>query len=310
MNRTPWPKLDYASWGPTKRSLHAYAQMLGKLRLALAPPQPNFLFTSLQCTARGFTTGAIPYRLRSLQASVDVFSAQMILESSDGGREYIALSAPRTIAGVYADLRTALEALEISVTLSPIPQETPDRTPLDVDDRPAVFEERDARNWLTVITATNAVFDRWRGHFSGRAGIQLWWGAFDFALLLFNGKRVEAPTTRGYLLKYDLDAEMMNVGFYPGDAQTPAYYYGYIYPQPEQCQSRPVEPKDAVWSETLGEWILPYEAVRTSADPEEALRSFLDSIWLVCCNASGWDRAALSYVPPPLRHARLEPRRP
>jgi hypothetical protein len=300
----PWPELDLASWAPTKRSLHLYAQMLGKLRLALAPHQPNFLFTSLALTPRGFTTGTMPIGFRSLQASVDVFDAAIILETSDGSVERVALTTPRTVARVWADLHAALAALGVTVVLSPVPQEIPDLTPLDADDRPAVFDPADARRWLAVVSATSAVFDRWRAHFFGRTALALWWGAFDFALLLFSGRHVPAPTDRGYLFRYDLDAEMMNVGFYPGDDANPASFYGYIYPQPPGCGTLAIAPDQAAWSEALGEWILPYEAARTAADPEATLRAFLDAIYGVCGAAAGWDRAQFTYVAPPLRAAR------
>jgi len=300
----PWPGLELDSWAPTKRSLHLYAQMLGKLRLALAPHQPNFLFTSLAPAPRGFTTGTMPYGFRSLQASVDVFDAEIILETSDGGVKRVALTAPRTVARVWAELHAALAALDVTVALSPVPQEIPDLTPLDADDRPAVFDPADAQRWLAVISATSAIFDRWRSRFFGRTAIALWWGAFDFALLLFSGKHVPAPKDRGYLFRYDLDAEMMNVGFYPGDAANPAAFYGYIYPQPAGCSALAIAPEHATWSDTLGEWILPYEAVRAAADPEAALRAFLDAIYGVCGSAAGWDHAQFTYVPPPLRAAR------
>jgi hypothetical protein len=299
-----WPALDFEAWAPTKKSLHRYSQILGKLRLALAPHQPNFLFTSLALTPRGFTTGVMPYGLRSVSASVDVFSVEMVLESSDGRTRRISLAAPRSVARVYADLHAALETLDIAVTMSAIPQEIPDQTPLDSDDRPTSFESLDAQRWLAVLSAINAVFDRWRSHFFGRMSIQLWWGAFDFALLLFSGKHVEAPTGRGYLLKYDLDAEMMNVGFYPGDETSAAYFYGYIYPQPAACSTLSIAPQGASWSPTLGEWVLPYAAVQASANPSAALTAFLDAIYSVCAGPSGWDHEQLSYVPPPLRRAR------
>jgi len=304
MTANEWPALEITSWAPTKKSLHLYAQMLGKLRLALAPHQPNFLFTSLALTPRGFTTGTMPYGVRSVQASIDVFAAEMILESSDGLERHITLAAPRTVAQVFAELHAGLQAMGVAVRLSPIPQEIPDRTPLDTDERPAIFERLDAQRWLAVVTATDAVFDRWRAHFFGRMGIQLWWGGFDFALLIFSGKHVVAPTNRGYLFKYDLDAEMMNVGFYPGDDANPAIFYGYIYPQPAACSTISIAPQNATWSDTLGEWILPYEAVRLSEDPESALVAFLNSIYGICGDASGWDREQLTYVPPPLRRAR------
>ena len=303
MSQPHWPALDVASWAPTKRSLHRYAQMLGKLRLALAPYQPNFVFTSLGLSPRGVTTGPMPDGVRCVQASLDVFSGEMILAASDGAERRIALGAPQTVARVFAEFLGALEELGIAAQLSPVPQETPDTTPLDRDDRPAIFEPRDAQRWLAVLCATNAVFDRWRAHFFGRTSIGLWWCAFDFALGLFNGRHVPAPADRGYLFKYDLDAEMMNAGFYPGDEANPPYFYGYLYPEPTACGAIAM-PSPAAWSDAQHEWILPYDAVRTSADPERTLVAFLDGLYDACGAHAGWDRAQFTYVPPPLRRAR------
>jgi len=294
-----WPALG--SWEPTKRSLHRYAQMLGKLRLALSPYQPNFIFTALALTPRGFTTGPMPYGTRSVEASIDVFDALLTLASSDGSMQRIALDEPCTVARVFRDLHEALAGLAIWTTISPIPQEMPDLTPLDTDDRPATFDRDDAQRWHATVTAAHGVFDRWRAHFAGRIGIQLWWGAFDYSIMLFNGKKVTPPADRGYLLKYDLDAELFNVGLYFGDDDQPAVFYGYIYPQPAACPSLPIAPAAATWSDTLREWILPYEAVRTAAQPDRELAAFLDAIYGLCGTHGGWDLDALRFVPPPLR---------
>jgi hypothetical protein len=271
--------------------------MLGKLRVALSPSQPNWMFTALLMTARGVTTGPLPWRERSVQASLDVFSSEISVELSDGQSRRIALVPARTIAGIYADLLAALKALGIDVKLSPIPQEVADVTPLDTDRRPAAYDPASVGRWFHAVTATTATFEAWRSHFFGRSGIQLWWGALDVALLLFNGKHVPAPTDRGYLLRYDLDAEMMNVGLYPGDDKTAPFFYGYIFPQPENAAQLPIAP-GASWSDQSKEWVLPYEAVRTAADPAAALYAFLDSIYALCTTVAGWDRAALSYDAP------------
>jgi uncharacterized protein DUF5996 len=298
MSDSVWPSLDVQSWAPTKKSLHMYAQMLGKLRVALSPPQPNWMFTALLLTARGITTGPVPHRERSVQASLDVFSSELVVECSDGESRRIALVPARTIAEIFADFRAALQALEITAKLSPVPQEVADVTPFDEDRRPAAYEPADAQRWFRVVTATGGIFDAWRAHFFGRSGIQLWWGAFDLALLLFNGKHVTPPDDRGYLMRYDLDAELMNVGFYPGDEKAAPFFYGYIFPQPEDSAGLPIAPATASWSDAIKEWVLPYDAVRTSADPAAAIGAFLDSIYAACGSAAGWDRAALSYVAP------------
>jgi hypothetical protein len=293
-----WPNLDLSAWAPTKKSLHLYTQMLGKLRVALSPPQPNWMFTALLLTARGITTGPLPWHERSVQASLEVFSSELVVELSDGRAERIHLVPARTVAQVYAAFLAALKKLGVDVELSPIPQEVPDVTPLDTDARPAAYDPAAVRRWFHAVTATSGTFEEWRSHFFGRSGIQLWWGALDLALLLFNGKHVPAPTDRGYLIRYDLDAEMMNVGLYPGDDTTAAFFYGYIFPQPENAAQLPVAPPAATWNDRIKEWVLPYETVRTADDPAATLRAFLDSIYALCTTVAGWDRTALSYDAP------------
>lgn len=299
---TAWPVLDPARWAPTKHTLHSIAQMFGKVRLALAPYQPNFIFTALYLTPEGFTTSPIPVGLRLVELRLDIFERRIEIGASDGRRQHVVLSDMPSIAAAYAALLRALRALDVAVELSPVPQEVADTTPLDRDERPAALVVNDARQWLAVMSGTQAIFDRWRAHFFGRSGVQLWWGAFDLAVLLFTGKHVPAPLDRGYLIKYDLDAEMMNAGFYPGDEANEPFFYGYIYPEPSGCGEIAVA-DGVVWSQQLREWILPYRAMRVAERPDQLLRSFLDGVYKVCGSAAGWDRSQYTYVAPPLRHA-------
>ncbi len=201
---------------------------------------------------------------------------------------------------MYAALQHALEAVDVECAISPIPQEIADTTPLHDDHRPGAYDADAVRRWFQAATAAAWVFDMWRSQFFGRTGIQLWWGALDVALLLFNGKHVAPPLDRGYLLKYDLDAELMNVGLYFGDEKTSPFFYGYVYPQPSGAQSLPIAPSSATWSTSLQEWVLPYDVVRNAVDPAAELRQFLDAMYDLCISAAGWDRDALSYVAPGL----------
>ncbi|MBC5829623.1 MAG: hypothetical protein GIW98_05455 [Candidatus Eremiobacteraeota bacterium] len=295
---TTWPALDMGTWTPTKKSFHLYVQMLGKLRVALSPTQPNWLFTALALSSRGLTTGPVPWRGTSIQASLDVFSSELIVERSNGETRRVALLPVRTVAEIYAELQYALSALDVECTISPIPQELPDATPLHEDHRPAAYEPHVVQRWFYAATAAASFFDGWRAHFFGRTGIQVWWGALDVSLMLFNGKHAAPPTDRGYIMKYDLDAELMNVGLFFGDEQTAPFFYGYIFPQPPGAAKLPIAPPTASWSDTLKEWVLPYEAVRAAADSTAELRAFLDAIYMLCTTAAGWDRDALSYAAP------------
>jgi hypothetical protein len=293
-----WPDVAVAAWAPTKKNFHLYTQMLGKLRVALSPAQPNWMFTALFLSARGLTTGPIPWHGTSIEASLDVFASELIVERSNGASRRVALVPVRTVAEIYAALQQALEELDVACTISRVPQELPDTTPLHEDRRPAAYEPDAVRRWFAAATATASVFDEWRAHFFGRTGIQVWWGALDVSLLLFSGKHVEAPTDRGYIMKYDLDAELMAAGLYYGDENTPPFFYGYIFPQPAGAPELPMAPRAASWSDAIKEWVLPYDAVRHAADPAAELRAFLDAMYAQCIAAAGWDGRALSYVAP------------
>ncbi|MGD1067149.1 MAG: DUF5996 family protein [Vulcanimicrobiaceae bacterium] len=294
---TAWPNIEVSGWAPTKRSLHLCSQMLGKLRVALSPPQPNWMHTALALDARGFTTGAMPCRETSAEGLIDVFSSELILRHSTGDERRIALVPARTVAEIYAAVQEAVVALGIDCAISPIPQEVPDTTPMSDDTHPAVYDPAAVQRWFRAATATAGVFDRWRSRFFGRSGIALWWGAFDLAVIVFNGRHVPAPTDRGYLFKYDLDAELMNCGLYFGDEKTSPFFYGYIYPQPAAIEDVAM-PAGVTWSATLKEWVLPYELVRTADAPGAMISAFLDALYDLCVTRAEWDRAALSYRAP------------
>jgi hypothetical protein len=299
-DRASWPDVDVSRWAATKRSLHLYAQMLGKINVAVAPVQPNWMFTALHLLPRGLTTGTIPWRGSSFDATIEIFDSEIILSRSNGARATVPLVPVHTVAEVYAKLTEALVALGVECAISTIPQELPDTTPLDEDRRASEYDPAAVRRWFASATVVSGVFEQWRSRFFGRSGVQVWWGALDVALVLFSGRHAAPPAARGYLMKYDLDAELMNVGLYYGDEKTPPFFYGYIYPEPADARSLPVAPAQAAWSSDLHEWVMPYEAVRSAPDPPELLRAFIEAIYEQCFAAAGWDRAALSYEPPPL----------
>jgi hypothetical protein len=272
--------------------------MLGKMRVSLSPSQPNWMFTPLYLFARGLTTGLIPWSESAIEATLDVFDSKITISRSEGGSETVPLLPARPVAEVYADLSSALRRLQVACYISPVPQEIPDTMPLDEDRRASEYDPAAVVRWFRAAIATTTLFESWRAHFFGRSGIQVWWGALDVALILFNGKHVTPPDDRGYLMKYDLDAELMNVGLYLGDEHNAPFFYGYIYPQPERAEHLPIHPVQASWSAQLHEWMLPYDDVRSAVDPAAAIRTFIDSIYEQCFAAAGWDRNALTYDAP------------
>lgn len=296
---TAWPALPYPEWAATKKTLHMYAQMLGKARLALAPPQPEWLNASLRVDARGLTTGAMPWRDRLVEMALDVHDAALRVRVSGGRERNVPLHGGRCVADVWEDLGRALSDLSIALDVWEKPQEVADTTYFSRNRHDCAFDAAQARRFLDVLASVQGVLEEFRAPFFGRSGVQFWWGSFDLTVLLFNGRKVEPPHDRGYIMRYDLDAEHLNAGFWPGDDNAPqAAFYGYLVPRPPGCETAPMEPANAGWVEEMGMWLLPYDAVRESPDPRRTLLGFLNSVYALALDLGAWDAQAHEYELP------------
>jgi len=301
MTATPneWPLVPFDSWADTARTVHLYTQMLGKTKLALSPAQPEWLHASLDVGARGLTTGSMPWGTSAVEASLDFVDNVLRVATSDGYRAEIDLSAARSVAEVWQRLLGIYEEIGIDADVWDKPQELADTTPFSTDTRSAVYDTDAVRRWWTVITAVRGVFDRWRSPFFGRSHVVFWWGAFDIGVMRFSGRTAAAPNDKGYIMRYDLDAEFMNAGFWPGDENvTDPMFYAYIQPKPEGCELAPIDAHGAAWIEQMGEWTLPYDRARACDDPARAVCDFLDQVYMVAGEYGGWDLDAYRYTPP------------
>jgi hypothetical protein len=294
-----WPVLAYEQWAPTKKTLHMIAQIVGKTRLSLVPPQPEWLHASLQLDARGFTTGAMPSGDRVLVVRIDVFDALIRLDLSDGQERSVRIGPDRCVADIWGDYSAALAELGVAADLWLKPQEVADLTPFVENAHDCTFVPEHAQRFHSLLCSVNGVFEVFRSRFFARTGVQFWWGAFDYAVLVFSGEHEVAPDDKGYIMRYDLDAEHMNAGFWVGDDTAPQPgFYAYLVPRPDGCETAPVRPEFAGWVEALGEWMLPYESVRDCDDPSKAVLDFLDSVYQVAVTQGDWDSEALRYAPP------------
>ena len=299
MNHDAWPALPYQAWMPTKKTLHLCAQMIGKARLALSPPQPQWLHVCLYLDGRGFTTAAMPYGTDNVSMGIDVYDSAIWIRVSDGRKATVPLGTDRCVADIWSGFRDALAGLGLDLDIWEKPQEVTDTTLFSQNRHDCRIVPADAQRFCRVLASINSVLQEFRSRFFGRSGVQFWWGAFDFAVLLFTGKHEEAPDDRGYIMRHDLDAEHMNAGFWPGDDNTPhPAFYGYLVPRPDGCENAPVGSEHAGWVEAMGEWVMPYEAVRTSADPRQTILAFLDGVYGVATTLGGWDAKAFTYKKP------------
>lgn len=298
--REAWPELRFEEWAATKASLQMCLQMLGKTRLALAPPLPEWLHSCLYLDPRGFTTGPMPVGDgRMLTGRFDIFDSCIELDLSDGRREAVQVGPGKCVSAIWEEYRSALARLGVGADIWEKPQEVLDLTPFSANDHACGYDAAQAQRFHRVLTSVSAVFEEFRSRFFGRTGVQFWWGAFDLAVLLFNGRKSVAPDDRGYIMRYDLDAEHFNAGFWPGDENSPSpNFYAYLVPQPPGCDVASIAPEHAGWVETMGEWVMSYDAVRTCDDPAGAVRRFLESVYAFATTLDGWDAEAHSYVTP------------
>jgi len=282
-----WPALPYEEWRDTCDTLHMYVQVLGKVRLALSPAELQWQHVPLYLTARGLTTSVVPFGAHTFDAEFDLVDHDLVLRTSDGGREVIALR-PRAVADFFSDVVGALARLGINVALSGTPSEVSDPIPFADDRTHHSYDREWANRFFRVLSRVDVVLKQHRANYLGRSSpVQFFWGTFDLALSRFSGRPATPPGDAGIIYRRGADAEQICAGFWPGHEQFPRpAFFAYLYPKADGLEDAPVQPSEAGWDKQLGEFILPYDAVQSSADPERSLRSFLDSTYAAC--ASGW----------------------
>ncbi len=295
MKPTSWPPLPYNDWLNTCETLHLYTQVVGKIKLALAPWLNEWWHVALTPWARGLSTGMIPYGHRLFEIRFDFISHSLEIQDSLGHSHTIELT-PRPVAEFYTLVIGGLQEMGIEAAIAPAPQEMPeDIIPLDRDFEHHTYDRGAVGRFWQVLSQVSGVFEQFRSGFSGKASpVQFWWGSFDLAIARFCGRPCSAPPHAGRLARIGGDEEQFAAGFWPGDGRLrqPAFY-AYSYPAFPQLSTTRISPNAAYWNAELGEFILHYENVRASADPERAILDFLTSTYEAVANLGKWDRAFL-----------------
>jgi hypothetical protein len=298
----PWPELPYDAWKDTCATLQLWTQVVGKIRLAYTPWLNHSWHVTLYSTSRGLTTSLIPYEKRSFEVVFDFIDHQLVMTSSDGGRRQIALE-PRAVADFYAMVVAALGELGIAVQITELPCEIPGAIPFTRDRMHSAYDADYASRFWRVLVQADRVFKQFRTGFIGKCSpVHFFWGSFDLAVTRFSGRRAPphpggAPGVADAVMLEAYSHELSSAGFWPGGAGIgyPAFY-SYAYPPPVGFSASAVEPKEAFFSEALGEFLLPYEAVRTAPEPDAALLAFLQSTYGAAATEGKWDRAALECI--------------
>ena len=299
----PWPELPTAAWRETYETLHLWTQIVGKVRLARTPWLNHSWHVALYVTARGLTTSPIPDGVRTFQIDFDLIDHVLRISTSDGARRQLAL-AGQSVASFYSAVMADLAELGIDVTIDEMPNELPEPIRFSQDNRHASYDPAAVRRFFQMLANADRVFKQFRTGFLGKASpVHFFWGSFDLAVTRFSGRRAPrhpggVPHLSDEVACEAYSHEVSSAGFWPGSGAIdyPAFY-SYAYPEPAGFRAAKVRPEAAFFSEALGEFILPYDAVRLAAQPDQALLEFLQSTYEAAADAAKWDRAALECAP-------------
>lgn len=302
-----WPTLPpYEAWHETCDTLHAHTQVLGKLAVALAPPEPQLQHAALRLTARGWETLplAAPDGSGAFVAALDLRSHEAVLEHADGRERRVSLTPDRAVGDVTHDLLAAVAALAGAVTIDPTPQEVPWTAPLDEDEEHARYEPTAVAAFHAAATRAAHVLAAFRAPYRGRSTpVNAWWGSFDLAVNLFSGEPA-APPSDDFIMRNAMDAEELAVGWWPGDPRYGrAAFYAYAHPAPAGFDAARLDPPAARWDAALGEYLLDWDDVCASRDPHAAALAFARSAFQHTCVVCEWDTslaASAAGTPPPV----------
>ena len=293
-----WPALPQAAWSDTCATLQLWMQIVGKIRLALMPPINHTWSVTLYPTVCGLTTSPMPYGTRMLQIDFDFIDHVLLLSTSDGKRSTIPLK-PMTVAAFYQQVLDALNSLHAPVHIWHMPVEISNPIPFDKDETHKAYDPEYAQRFWRILLQTTRVFTTFRARFIGKVSqVHVFWGALDLACTRFSGRTApEHPSMPGLADRVTRDAyshEVSSAGFWPGAPGLEPFFYSYAYPEPPGYKDAPVKPSNlARFDAAFGEFILPYEDLRTSPDPDSALLDFLQTTYEAAANCAHWDRAAL-----------------
>jgi len=293
-----WPDLSSPLLGPTTETLQLWTQVVGKVRLAWAPWINHSWHATLYVSARGLTTRLIPHGPVSFELEFDLLASELIIRVSDGGERRVAL-APGSLAEFYAEVMDALAGLGVATTISPTPNEMAEATPFPQDTRRRSYDADVARDYWRALVQVDRVLNRFRSRFLGKCSpVHLFWGGFDIAVTRFSGRRAPLhpggiPHLPDAVTREAYSHEVSSAGFWPAGPDGGACFYSYAYPAPDGFASAAISPAPARFDPGLGEFLLPYDAVRTARDPDAALLSFLQSTYEAAADLARWDRAML-----------------
>ena len=300
MSEHGWPSLPTSEWHDTLETVHLWTQVIGKIRMVQSPWLNHSWNVPLYVTPTGLATGLVPHGTDAFEWTFDLADDRASLVTSSGLRSTVPLTDGLSVADFYARVMAAMDAARMPVTIHTTPSELADAIPFEEDTVHATYVGDHIRALHGALLQATRVFERFRAGFRGKASrVHFFWGSFDLAVTRFSGR--EAPVHPGGIPNFPDDVaaeayshEVTSVGFWPGNRESPIpIFYGYAYPTPDGFSEASVAPDDAFWLDALGEFALPYDAVLTADDPDDALLAFCETTHSAAADLAGWDRRAL-----------------
>ena len=301
-----WPAASYEQWSETCDTLHGHCQVLGKLAVKLAPPEPELQHAALRLTARGWETAPLPTPdgSGSLVVLMDLRVHEVAIEHSDGRVERIPVTPNRAVGAVTREVLAAVRRVGGPVEIDPTPQEVPWNVPLDEDSDHARYDDRQVADYFGAATQAALVLAAFRAPYRGRSTpVNAWWGSLDLAVNLYSGQPAEPPSN-DFIMRNAMDAQEVAVGWWPGDARYgKAAFYAYAHPAPADFAGATLSPQAARWDANLGEYILDWDDVRSHVDPRSVALEFARSAFRHACAVCAWDTTlagSADGTPPPV----------
>jgi hypothetical protein len=301
VNDEIWPALPYDAWKDTYATLHMWTQVVGKVALAQAPPLNHGWAVALHVTPRGLSTRTLPYGDRSFAIQFDFIEHELVIRASNGETRTLALR-PQTVADFYREVMATLDAMGLAVKIWPVPSEIQSPIRFDQDTSHRSYDPAAANRCWRILSQVAHVFTRSQCEFVGKSSpVHFFWGGFDLAVTRFSGRPAPPrPREEPAFMREAYSHEVISHGFWPGSGLLlePAFY-SYAAPEPAGLKEARVRPDAAYYHREMREFILPYEAVRTAASPDQTLLEFIDTTYDRAATLGGWDRAAFTRKPPP-----------
>ncbi len=294
-----WPDLPLTEWADTCDTLMLWTQVVGKIRLAHAPMINHWWQVPLYVTSRGLTTSPIPYGSRSFQIDFDFFDHRLLIQTSDGAIETIPLM-PRSVADFHSEVMGRLRALGLETHIWTMPVEIPDAIPFDQDHQHASYDPAYVQRFWRSLVQADRLFTLFRSRFLGKVSpVHFFWGSFDLAVTRYSGRTAptlnsDSPHLGRWVMQESYSHEVSSCGYWPGNGGFgKAAFYAYAYPEPAGFGAAPIRPAGAFYNQDVGQFLLPYDAVRQTSSPDDAVMEFLQSSYDAAANLSKWDRGAL-----------------